>query len=266
MIKRMLDMIFGTGDTPTETPRDRIEASRMPAALYAIGDVHGRLDLLKALEAQIFADGAALVGEKWIVMLGDLIDRGPASAQVLDHVQMPVPAGWRRICLCGNHDHAMVMAMQDMAMFEQWLSFGGIETLASYGLDPKALAGAEHRWTRLQALLESHIPAEHIQFLRTRPIMLQLPGYVFVHAGLRPGVPLDQQTDHDLMWIRPNRTSGEASFPFTIVHGHTPTESVDVSSRSINLDTGAFASGILSAVRLTPDAKPVLLQVSARHP
>lgn len=266
MIGRMLGAIFGREPGSDAGPaRDRLEADRMPEALYAIGDVHGRLDLLKALEAMIYADGAKQEGEKWIVLLGDLIDRGPYSAQVLDHLQAPLPEGWRRIILCGNHDHAMAMAMHDKVMLEQWLSFGGVETLASYGLELRSLVAAEGNWPRLKAILESHIPSEHIALLKGLPVMLRIPGYVFVHAGLRPGVPLERQTDYDLMWLRPDPTTPGGGFPFTIVHGHTPVEAVDLSSQIINLDTGAYASGILSALRLGDGTTPRILQTSADH-
>ncbi|MCD7059669.1 metallophosphoesterase [Pelagibacterium xiamenense] len=262
MIGGFLNALFGGGPAG-DTPRARLEADEMPAVLYAVGDVHGRLDLLTDLEAQIYADGTAYTGEKWIVMLGDLTDRGPHSAQVLDHVLTPVPEGWRRICLCGNHDHAMAMAVRDRAMLEQWLSFGGVETLASYGLELRTLTEAEGNWSKLRAILESHIPPEHIAFLKELPIVLALPGYVFVHAGLRPGVPLDRQTDYDMMWIRADDITGQDDFPFTIVHGHTPVSAIDLSSQIINVDTGAYASGILSAVRLGAGLRPGMLQTTA---
>ncbi|WP_404404935.1 metallophosphoesterase [Pelagibacterium halotolerans] len=261
MIKDLFKALLGNG-LAEETFRARLEADEMPAALYAIGDVHGRFDLLKALEARIYADGDAFEGEKWIVMLGDLIDRGPASAQVLDHMLHPPPQGWRRICLCGNHDHTMAAAMRDKAMMEQWLSFGGVETLASYGVELGALADAGGRWSRLQAILDSSIPSEHIRFLDALPIMLAVPGYVFVHAGLRPGVPLERQTDDDMMWIRTGNVTPYDVFPFVIVHGHTPTDTVDLSAQIINIDTGAFASGILTAIRITPDKKLTVIQTT----
>jgi serine/threonine protein phosphatase 1 len=171
----------------------RLGAGTSPGTAYAIGDVHGCLSLLKDLEAQIVKDARDREGESWLVLLGDLVDRGPQSAQVLDHVLAPLP-GLRRLCIRGNHEATMLGFLRDPANNTQWLEFGGRETLLSYGIDQKSFAKGEVGRSGLRQILDSYIPAEHIEFLAGLPTLIETPDYVFVHAGLRPGVLISQQT------------------------------------------------------------------------
>jgi serine/threonine protein phosphatase 1 len=254
------------------TPAQRVAAAyptltfeRDPTLAYAIGDVHGCLALLLELEALIFADAAALgpqAGETWIVMLGDYVDRGPDSAGVLDHLLRPLPAPFRRLMVAGNHEERMLDFLNAPGPDSDWLALGGGETLRSYGLSEDALFAA--RRSGQAALLDSHIPGEHRQLLETLPGMLVTPGYVFVHAGLRPGVPLDEQHPSDLMWIRDKFRNDYAEFGRLVVHGHTPTKIPLVSEHRINIDTGAYATGKLTAVRLWGTNRPQTLTVDAR--
>ncbi|MDF2797527.1 MAG: serine/threonine protein phosphatase [Devosia sp.] len=244
-----LDRLWGRSSTPSPAGRTRLSAARVPPSLYAIGDVHGHLDLLKALEGQLFAHAAGDPGEKWVVMLGDYIDRGPQSAAVLDHLLAPLPAGWRRICLCGNHEDAMAGAMRDRKAFARWITFGGMETLMSYGIASSEVHAACDDARAHARLIQSFIPQEHGAFLDALPSILETPNYIFVHAGLRPGVPVKDQVDDDLLWFREN---GGTPYDFgaTVVHGHTPVTEPFFSQRRINIDTGAYATGRLTAVFL----------------
>lgn len=221
----------------------------MPAAIYAIGDIHGCHRLLTALEAKIVEDAAAIPGEKWLVCLGDYIDRGPASAMVLDHLIAPPPPGFRRICLAGNHEQIAYEFIRDGQYGNGWLKFGGRETLASYGLlDPSGQAA------QLEQQLASHIPKEHVEFLGNLPVMLSVPGLIFVHAGIDPSLPLQEQDDQILLWSRPSDFAWpEGDIGLRIIHGHTPVLGPDLSQSRINIDLGAYASGKLGAVKVTRD-------------
>lgn len=245
-------------DQPTGIPR--LSAAERPALIYAVGDVHGCLDALKGLEAKIVADAAGRPGEKWLVMLGDYVDRGPQSAQVLDHLTAPPPPGFTRICLRGNHEAAMLAALRDGASIERWLAFGGEATLASYGLNAtqiSMLAGPGKARNKLQ-LLQAYVPDEHVGFLTGLPVMLSVPGYVFVHAGLRPGVTLDRQRDSDMLWIRDEFLAADHDFGVTVVHGHTPAVEPFLSAHRIGIDTGCFASGRLTGLRVDAEGATVL--------
>ena len=222
--------------------------------------MHGCLAPLRALEARIIADAAGEPGEKWIVMLGDYVDRGPHSAQVLDHLMAAPPPGFRRICLRGNHEEAMLGALETGEGLDSWLAFGSEATLASYGMSATQiamLAGRGRTANKLQAL-QAHVADEHIDFLRRLPVLLAVPGYIFVHAGLRPGVALDQQRDRDLLWIRGEFLDADHDFGAVVIHGHTPQDEPFLGAHRIAIDTGCFASGRLTAVRVGDDGVRVV--------
>ena len=244
-------------------PRARLSLTEAPAAIYAVGDVHGRLDLLVALEAKILKDAARFEGEKLLVMLGDYVDRGPNAAQVIDHILSKLPVGLTRYCLAGNHEIAMLAFLDHPERHSEWLAFGGEETLRSYGIEapPMKLSSKQVR-----GLLDSHIPPEHIDFLRGLPILLETPGEIFVHAGLTEGVPLAQQTDDDLIWTRDDFLSTYAEFGKTVIHGHTPRTEALVSVTRISIDTGAYATGKLTAVKLAAGRPPTFFIETASHP
>lgn len=237
--------------------RPRMTAPQWPAVIYAVGDVHGCLAEMTELERMIVDDASPIAGDKWIVYLGDCIDRGPNSAGVLDKLLAPAPNGLRRICLAGNHEAMALAYLTHGQRGTDWLGFGGREFLASYGLSASALQSLPGR--ARQAAIDSHIPAEHIAFLRDLPLSLSVPGCVLVHAGLRPGVPLDQQREEDLLWIRDEFFSAPPQPGVLVVHGHTPAIEPVVADGRICVDTGAFATGILTAVRLMEGQAPVFL-------
>ena len=142
-----------------------------------------------------------------------------------------------------------------------WLANGGIDTLQSYGIRQQDIALYLDSPRRHAQLIEAVIPPEHLRFIAGLPILLSVPGYLFVHAGLRPGTSIPEQEDEDLLWIRGEFLQGEQDFGVTIVHGHTPVPAALVSPRRISLDTGAFATGILSSARIVPDDRVTILKV-----
>lgn len=220
--------------------------------IYAIGDVHGCLAQLLTLEALIINDAASVPGQKWIVMMGDYVDRGPDSAQVIDHLLQPAPPGFKRFCLSGNHEVMMLDYLEAPRQDSSFLSFGGVETLRSYGID---IATAETvSPARLQQILATHIPQEHIDFIRHLPATLRVGETLFVHAGIRPGIAVEEQSEDDLFWIREPFLSTDFSGQLRVVHGHTPVENPNFTDGRISVDTGAFATGRLTAARLTADA------------
>lgn len=248
-------MTFPTRRTSRLMPRPRLAFHNWPAAVYAIGDVHGCLEQLLALERTIAADGSGLDGEKWIVTLGDYIDRGPDSAGVVEHLLEPPPPGFRRIALIGNHEQVMLDFIAEPAENAYWLEEGGLETLRSYGVDLDARYPEAVLERALATDLDRRIPAPHRVFLDGLPVLLSLPGWLFVHAGIRPGVPLLDQSDEDLIWIRTPFLSAQLTGGLRIVHGHTPASEPVVTPHRIDIDTHCFSSGRLSAVRVTPDGK-----------
>lgn len=252
-------MLFNLFRQPAPpAPRPHLSAADWPAVVYAVGDVHGCLDELRALDSNIAEDAAAIEGEKWIVMLGDYIDRGSNSAGVIDRLNAAPPAGFRRICLAGNHETMMLRFLDAPDPNDDWLKFGGQETLYSYGISLPA--GNRLKRKQLKALLDSHIPREHIAFLRELPLTLSLPGTVFVHAGLRPGIDsVERQHEGDLLWIRDEFFDAPPTRDRLVVHGHTPApEPVSLPGR-ICVDTGAFATGTLTAARLQQGEPVVFL-------
>jgi serine/threonine protein phosphatase 1 len=243
---------------------ETLSAADEPGTIYAIGDIHGCLDLLRRLEDQLFEDASRRPGGKWLVMLGDYVDRGPHSAGVLDHLLAPMPEGFERISIAGNHEVAMLKFLEQPSRNSSWLGFGGIETLQSYGISESSVAGASR--STLRDLIHSHIPPEHSDFLRRLPLLFATPNYLFVHAGLRSGTPLEQQHPDDLLWIRNEPAMGYAEFHKLVLHGHTPTPDVVFGDHRISVDTGAYLTGRLSAVRLSRENQPQSFSVQARIP
>ncbi|MGZ9718702.1 metallophosphoesterase [Rhizobium miluonense] len=228
--------------------RERLEHLDVPT--YVIGDVHGRYDLLSALERRIVADAAGLPGRKLIIMLGDYIDRGPASAQVVGRLMASPPNGFDRICLTGNHEMEMLAYIDGEISLDDWVALGGDATLASYGADILTLRQQYPSEKKLDTFLRTWLPDDHINFLRRLPIMLDTPQALFVHAGIDPDRSIADQQDDDLVFIRSRFYDSAQPLPKLIVHGHTPIRQAEVSGLRLNLDTGAFHTGRLSAARL----------------
>lgn len=238
-----------------ETPRG--------VAVWAIGDVHGRLDLLKPLVEAIMGDAAAApVERKVVIFLGDYVDRGPESRGVIRYlVDLPRDRGIEWRFLKGNHEEAMLDFLADPAAGARWCEYGGDAALRSYGLRPPTLKHKVEAWARVAADLDHALDARERDFLETLELSITIGDYFFAHAGARPGQPLDQQSAHDLMWIRNSFLHSDVEFDKVVVHGHTPTREVHVDRRRIGADTKAYDSGVLSAVRLAGRTRVVVQAV-----
>lgn len=239
---KALRSLFGPG---SGAPAPAVPAGNR---VYAVGDVHGCLAQFKALIAAIEADDAARESaETMIVLLGDLIDRGPDSAGVIDAAR--ALAARRKVrLLMGNHEEMMLEALESTEVLKHFLRYGGRETVLSYLDDPEAYHRAEI--DEAQALFRAAVPAEHLEFLRTMEDQVRCGDYLFVHAGVRPDVLLDQQRVADLRWIREPFLSHKGSFGPVVVHGHTISATPEVRSNRIGIDTGAYRSGCLTALGL----------------
>ncbi|MGO4481425.1 metallophosphoesterase family protein [Rhizobium pisi] len=230
-------------------PRPRLTLDIAETPTYAIGDIHGRYDLLVKAEEAILRDGAQLPGRKLIVTLGDYVDRGPESAQVISHLMEPPPEGFDRICLAGNHENTMLDYIDGWVSYDDWMRMGSAELLKSYGLDPEHLPLVFPSGAQLDSFIRHSLPRTHIDFMRAMPIMLDTPHVLFVHAGIDPAQPLAAQTDEDLVFIRHRFLESRVPLPKLVVHGHTPNDEPDIRSRRLNLDTRAFRSGKLTVAR-----------------
>lgn len=252
MIKRV-GRILGlkTGGARPRLPRLRLDMAG--TAVYAVGDVHGCLDELLALEDAIVRDAATLPGRKLVIMLGDYVDRGPASAQVLDHLAAHPPIGVERICLAGNHELAMLDYLEGRSSLTAWLRMGAERTLQSYGIDHRRLIEIFRDEGQVDDAIRRSIPPAHFALLRSMPVLVETARYIFVHAGVRPDIPLEKQTDEDLVFIRSAFFERAHLLSRYVVHGHTPVEEAGREGMRVNLDTGAFFSGRLTALRIWQD-------------
>jgi serine/threonine protein phosphatase 1 len=216
--------------------------------VYAIGDIHGRRDLFDALVAAIDADDAASGPAKTtVILLGDLIDRGPDSAGVLAAARAWQQQRNVRI-LAGNHEEMFLQCFTDTELMRHFLRFGGRETVLSYPVDRAAFTAADTE--EAQALMGAAVPESDLAFIRGFEDRIVIGDYLFVHAGIRPGVPLEQQEPRDLRWIRGVFTDSRDDHGLLVVHGHTIFETPDIQSNRIGIDTGAYYSGTLTALRL----------------
>ena len=225
---------------------------------YAVGDIHGRRDLLGEMAALLESKAREEkrdAGRPIVVFLGDYIDRGPNSASVIDFLIFGRPHGYDCYYLRGNHEQSMMAFLADPLSNRAWLLQGGVETLLSYGVQPPPLvAGAEQELTAAAEMLRARVPAEHIAFLEGLERYVVLGDYVFVHAGVDAARPLDQQTDRDLYWSRTAFIASKRAFSHRVVHGHTPVDEPYADSRRVAVDTGAYATGTLTAARFEGEA------------
>jgi serine/threonine protein phosphatase 1 len=220
---------------------------------YALGDIHGRADLFEALIAAVEADDTARgQAETKVILLGDLVDRGPDSAGVIQLAREWQARRDVRI-LMGNHEEMFLEALENDEVLRQFLRYGGRETLLSYPIDRDAYSRAELAETRALAL--AAIPEADLAFIRTFEDSIGLGDYLFVHAGIRPGVPLGDQRTSDLRWIRETFLSYSSSFGPVVVHGHTIFAQPEVRHNRIGIDTGAYTSGRLTALGLEGSAR-----------
>jgi serine/threonine protein phosphatase 1 len=226
--------------------------------LYVVGDVHGCHGALVALLELIEADNAARPARPvHIVFLGDLIDRGPASREVVQHLRTAPPAFASVHVIRGNHEEMMVRCLSgERDLIPDWLRHGGNACAISYGVDPSILHDTDI--DRLEHTLLSHIPKADIDFLSRSVDQVRFGDYLLVHAGIRPGIPIARQSGRDLRWIRQEFLTSDALHEALIVHGHTITDTPDIRANRIGLDTGAYRSGRLTALRIEDDEREIL--------
>ncbi len=221
--------------------------------VYAVGDVHGYTAQLETLIAELRRDAAigAPVQRPLLVFIGDYVDRGPDSRGAVEAV-MRLEAGglFDVVALMGNHEHALLRFLDDPAFAPAWVANWGQATLRSYGVEPPRDLENMDACARTRAAFTRAFPAAHRAFFERLPLRLTLGDYLFVHAGVRPGVALAEQADRDLMWIRHEFLHSDEDLGAVVVHGHTPSEAPEHRANRIGIDTGVYMSGVLTAVRL----------------
>lgn len=240
---------------------DRPHGARVPEGVrvYGIGDIHGRRDLLSALRERILSDAeTAGPGRRVVVYVGDYVDRGPDSRGVIDLlIEEPLP-GFESVYLLGNHEAFLLRFLEDESAGPVWMMNGGEATCRSYGADPQAAPHFADRMLWLQEKLRACIPLAHMAFLEELAPSHEEGDYLFVHAGLRPGVPLRDQDPEDLIWIREPFLSSDRDHGRVVIHGHTPTSGPVLRRNRIGIDTGACFGGPLTAVVLEDDCQRFL--------
>ena len=244
--RRAFDSVPGT---PSAAVADAPRPS-LPKGLrvYAVGDVHGCADLLADAFARIDADRTASLPVRCLeIYLGDLIDRGPASREVIDRL-IERRADREVVCLKGNHEDLALRFLADPSLFPTWGKLGGRETLMSYGLMPLVRGAAEQ--AALARAFGAALPPSHRSFLMSLPVFQVCGDFFFVHAGVRPGVSLERQREADLLWIRDEFLNWSDPFGKLVVHGHTPVRQPEFLPNRINIDTGAYATGRLTCLRI----------------
>lgn len=218
--------------------------------VYAIGDVHGCTALLDELLALIAQDDSARPRKRIsLILLGDLIDRGPDSRAVVERVMALTASGGDVRCLKGNHEEAFILAARgDVRALPVFRRMEGDATLASYGLDPALFRIMSDQ--EIADWMQANVPRAHVDFLDALPDSIAMGDYLFVHAGIRPGVPIEDQSAADLRWIRREFLDHRGQHPMMIVHDHSISPDVDERAGRIGIDTGAFLSGRLTALGL----------------
>lgn len=240
---------------PAEPAKPRIPIG---FRVYAIGDIHGRDDLLAQLHDRIAADmRTAPEAFRVLVYLGDYIDRGPESRKVIDRVLSFRPERTERVFLKGNHEAAMLSFLKgDFAGLRDWMTYGGQATLHSYGITPDLQAASNpKRLAALHQALWNAMPDQHRHFYGALLPSFAIGDYLFVHAGVNPAQPLEQQTEGDLLWIREPFLHWRRYLGKMVVHGHTIAHTPEERPHRIGIDTGAYATGRLTAVALSGEQR-----------
>jgi serine/threonine protein phosphatase 1 len=240
-------------------PRRPLEGKTSGELIYAIGDVHGRLDLLTDLVARVQADA----GDRphTLILCGDYVDRGPHSAEVIDYLlELRERPGGRVRFLKGNHEQAFLFFIDDPGSGVAWLEhFGGAATLQSYGVTPPPARAPKAELVAARDELMANMPASHLRLLQRLELMIVLGDYAFVHAGVAPNLPLASQTEGELLWARGEFLDAPGPFEKIIVHGHTWIDEQPVLlDHRIGIDTGAYETGALTAVRLQDGRRDII--------
>lgn len=225
--------------------------------IHAIGDVHGRLDLLEEMHRRIMTGLAERPVNDWrIIHLGDYVDRGPDSRGVLDFLIAARERDPRNVMLAGNHDVGFLDFLASPRSESLFVNYGGSDTARSYGVELglETLEALQRTWARLLRA----VPSRHQEFLRSLPYSVSFGDFHFCHAGIRPGVALDKQTSEDLIWIRGPFLNSPDLHEKVVVHGHTPAAEPEVMANRVNVDTGAYRSGVLSALMIEGGDKQIV--------
>jgi serine/threonine protein phosphatase 1 len=232
--------------TPRRTSEPGPKSLPPGERVYAVGDIHGRADLLVEMQDLILAHSELLPSPSaTVIWLGDYVDRGPSSREVIDLLIAFSAGRLRSVFLMGNHEEALLRFLIDPQHGHQWRRFGGLATLISYGVDiSKFRLGRGAGQTRSDFL--TALPRKHQDFLLSLKFFGVIGDFFFCHAGVRPGVGLDKQDPEDLIWIRDEFLYWRQDFGMTIVHGHTPVPEPELYHNRVNVDTGAFATGRLT--------------------
>ncbi len=248
MFKRLFGVFGGSGRPHARVPEGR--------RVYAIGDIHGCLGQLQDLHRSILEDAAPAPADmaKTVVYLGDYVDRGEHSREVIEMLlDGPLP-GFEHVFLKGNHEETFLQFLDDDGIGPSWFAYGGDATVDSYGAFGVKAGGEgealDERFPRIQAALRSRMPARHLDFLAAAEPYKVIGGYLFVHAGVRPGVPLSQQETQDLYWIRDEFIHSREDHGFQVVHGHTIVGKPEIKRNRIAIDTGACMGGPLTCLVL----------------
>ncbi|MFG1394390.1 metallophosphoesterase family protein [Xanthobacter agilis] len=225
--------------------------------VYAVGDIHGEIDILRNLHRQMEADQAAHRNRiQQEIYLGDMVDRGPDSAAVLSTlIERRRARG--AICLSGNHEDMMLEAHRGLAAFIHWIALGGLPAVLSYLPELAPVVGeleVRELWDRWRRA----IPEAHLTFLHSLSVTHVCGDYLFVHAGVRPGVPVEAQSRHDCLWIRHDFLRSEETFSHVVVHGHTPVPVPELRANRIGIDTGAVFTGRLTCLVLDGSEQTLL--------
>lgn len=247
VLKRFLKLAQPFGGRTPSLPEGR--------RVYAIGDIHGRLDLLDILLDRIAEDNARRGSlDTEIIFLGDLVDRGPDSAGVVERLCALAEQDRRFRFLQGNHEEVFLKALAgDTKSLKLLVKIGGKETVISYGVTPEEYLACD--FDELLCLMQNNVPKKHIEFLSAFEDYVQIGGYIFVHAGLRPNISIEQQQGSDLRWIRKEFLESKADFGGTVIHGHNITTEMDRRPNRIGIDTGAYTTGRLTALGLEGNAQ-----------
>lgn len=252
-MKNIVKKWLGGPQPVTETLPPRIGPGER---IYSIGDIHGRHDLLRQLHGMIESDAAGHDGKNTVVYLGDCIDRGDHSRAVIDELlDAPLP-GFEAVTLMGNHEQTLLDFLQHPRAAAGWLQWGGRETLASYGVHLQSNARPEPE--EIRDRLDSELPRRHLDFFRNLQMMHVAGDYLFVHAGIRPGVTLQEQRNEDLLWIREDFINSRQQHEHIVVHGHSISEEVEFHSNRIGIDTGAYCTGVLTCLVLEGEERRLL--------
>ncbi|CAM3132263.1 metallophosphoesterase family protein [Asticcacaulis taihuensis] len=233
--------------------------SRIAQLTYAIGDIHGYDDLFERMIDHIRADAEGLGERPRIVLLGDYVDRGPASRQVLDRVGRLLAADWCDVvALMGNHEEALLRFLDEPEFGDTWRDWGGAATLDSYGVVMPYMARSMEIWDEVSRRFAAKVDPAHLEMLRAMPSSFQAGDYLFVHAGVDPDRPLAEQDSATFMYIRGRFLRADQACDYVVVHGHSP-HKVPANTRwRIGIDTGVYYSGVLTAMRLRGEERELI--------